>query len=127
MRLPFVRVLLASCSCSTTGAQRQDEECTQQPHHEQRSPSLEVTYSGHVHLPFSSLLSKGESLKRRSTESWLLHREHTPLWGQAYHSNRLSLVLLGRCLRVANFVELRYGEVRRIHLLRTPMNTGKRV
>src|SRR5215212_9132515 len=47
---------LLLASCSTAGAQRQDEECTQQPHHEQRSPWLEVTYSAHAHLPFSSLL-----------------------------------------------------------------------
>jgi hypothetical protein len=34
-------------------------------------------------------------------------------------------VLLGRCLRVANFLELRQGEVRRIPLPRTPVNKGR--
>src|SRR5919112_4684936 len=92
--------MLTSTATSSTsaGAQCQDEECSQQPHHEQRSPCLEVSYSGHAHLSFSSLLWKGESLKRRPTESWLLHGQHTPVSGQTYHSNRLSLVLLGRCL-----------------------------
>jgi hypothetical protein len=36
-----------------------------------------------------------------------------------YHSNELSLVLLGRCERVANFGELRQDDVRRIYLLGT--------
>src|SRR5687767_9387218 len=50
--------MLTSTATSSTsaGAQRQDEECSQQPHHEQRSPRLEVPYSGHAHLLFSSLL-----------------------------------------------------------------------
>src|SRR5829696_8221480 len=42
-----------------------------------------------------------------------LQAHHTPLWGQVYHSNGLSLVLLRRSLRIANFLELRYGEVLR--------------
>src|SRR5215204_1490006 len=79
-----------------------------------------------MHLPFSSLLSKGESLKRRPTESWLLHGQHTPLWGQVYHSNGLSLRLLGRCMPITNFVELRKGEVRRIPLKRTSQNSNSR-
>src|SRR5215211_486368 len=51
-------------------------------------------------------------------------RSILPYGGQAYHSNRLSLVLLGRCLRVANFRELRKSEVQllRIPLPRTPVN-----
>src|SRR5215210_3932827 len=75
-----------------------------------------------------------ESLKRRPTQSWLLHRDHTPLWGQAYHSNRLSLVLHRHCLRVANFGELFKAEVqlRRIYLPRhwlslSPMPDEERV
>ena len=40
----------------------------------------------------------------------------------AYHSNELSLVLLGRCLRVANFAETPKGEVRRIPILSTSVN-----
>jgi hypothetical protein len=35
------------------------------------------------------------------------------------------LLLLGYCLLVANFVELRKGEVRRIPLPRTPVNTSR--
>jgi hypothetical protein len=42
--------------------------------------------------------------------------------GQVYHSNGLSLRLLGCCLRVANFGEYPKGEVRRIPILGTSVN-----
>jgi hypothetical protein len=53
------------------------------------------------------------------------------------HIKNLNILVRGACdvsprrLRAAdrgyeNFVELRYGEVRRMHLLRTPVNKGKR-
>src|SRR5215211_5094130 len=55
-----------------------------------------------------------------------LQAHHTPPSGQVYHSNGLSLRLLGRCLRITNFVELRKSEVqlRRIPIPRTRVNEG---
>jgi hypothetical protein len=50
------------------------------------------------------------------------HRTILLYGGQVYHSNGLSLVLLGRCLRVANFGELRVCELRGILLPRRWMN-----
>jgi hypothetical protein len=43
--------------------------------------------------------------------------------GQVYHSNGLSLLLLGRCVPITNFLELRYGEVRRNRVLRRWVNS----
>src|SRR5215210_6540960 len=44
-------------------------------------------------------------------------------WGGCIHSNGLSLRLLRRCLRVTNFGESPKGEVRRITIPRTPVNS----
>jgi hypothetical protein len=58
-------------------------------------------------------LTTGLPLSRRTRMRLQAH--HTPLWGQVYHSNGLSLRLLRRCLRITNFLELRKAEVRRTH------------
>jgi hypothetical protein len=46
--------------------------------------------------------------------------------GAAYHSNGLSLRLLGRCMPITNFGELRQCEVRRMCLMRSSPNSVKR-
>src|SRR5215211_7277088 len=62
-------------------------------------------------------------VRRHSRRPFISNRRSiNAVSGQTYHSNELSLLLLGRGLRVANFLELRQCEVRRILLKRTSEN-----
>jgi hypothetical protein len=81
-------------------------------------------HTGLAKRPIEALrprLTTGLPLSQRTRMRLQAH--HTPLWGQVYHSNGLSLVLLRRCLRITNFLELRKAEVQ---LRRIPWSGSSR-